>query len=311
MDSISELAVFVKAVRCGSFAGAAGELGFTASGVSKKINRFEDRLGVRLFNRTTRSLSLTEAGEALYEQSEQILASINEAENTARDLSGSPRGHLRVAASAALSVGVIMPFLKTFGEEFSDISTTTIHADGGVDIIRERVDLALVFERPTESSFVIRKMIDDPWIVCASPEYLKEFGAPETPSDLKSHRCLTIYARDRTEGHWVFNVNGESKPMAVDSAHSGIDLAIREAALHGAGVARLAHFLVCQDVLDGRLVPLLYNYAPVCERAIYAVYPDRKYLPSKVRVFVDHLQTHMIKTMIQPLPRGQIPGTSV
>ncbi|MEO1252462.1 MAG: LysR family transcriptional regulator [Pseudomonadota bacterium] len=311
MDSISELAVFVEVVRCGSFVGAAGELGITASGVSKKINKFEVRLGVRLFNRTTRSLALTEAGEALYEQSEQILESISTAEDLARDLSGSPRGQLRIAASAALSVGVIMPFLKKFGEKFSGITTTTIQADGGIDMIRDRIDVALLFERPAESSLIIRKMIDDPWIVCAAPEYLKRFGKPETPNDLETHRCLTIHARNRTEDHWDFEIDGKTKSIAVDSAHSGIGLALREAALQGVGIARLAHFLVCQDVLDGRLVPLLCKHAPVSERAIYAVYPDRKYLPLKIRVFVDHLQAHMVETMIQPISRGKIPNYPV
>ena len=307
MDSFGELAVFVEVVRSGSFAGAARELGFTPSGVRRKINRFEDRLGVRLFNRTTRSVSLTEAGEALFEQSEHILESIKAAEGIAIDLSGKPRGQLRVAASAALSVGVIMPFLKTFSEKFSDIITTTIQADGGVDIMTDRIDVALTFERPSESSFIIRKVIDDPWIVCASPDYLKRFGKPETPDDLRMHRCLTIIARDRATDRWEFDIDGETKPFVVESAHSGIDLALREAALQGVGVARLAHFLVCQDVLDGRLVPLLSQYAPACERAIYAVYSDRKYLPSKVRVFVDDLQAHVINTMIQPFPRGEMP----
>ena len=310
MDSISELAVFVEVVRSGSFVGAARELGFTPSGVSRKINRFEDRLGVRLFNRTTRSVSLTEAGEALFKQSEQILSSVRAAEDIAKDLSGAPRGQLRVAASAALSVGVIMPFLKTFSEKFSDITTTTIQADGGIDIMRDRIDVALLFERPSESSFIIRKMIDDPWIVCASPEYLKRCGKPQTPEDLQMHRCLTIYGRDRTVDHWAFEIDGETKSVAVEGAHSGIDIALREAVLRGVGVARLAHFLICQDVLDGRLVPLLYKYAPACERAIYAVYPDRKYLASKVRVYVDNLQAHMIKTMIQPFPRGEVPDVS-
>jgi DNA-binding transcriptional LysR family regulator len=307
MDSIGELAVFVEVVRSGSFVGASRELGVTPSGVSRKINRFEDRLGVRLFNRTTRSISLTEAGEALFEQSEQILDSIKAAEDIAMDLSGKPRGQLRVAASAALSVGVIMPFLKTFDETFDEIVTTTIQADGGIDIMSDRIDVALAFERPSESSFIIRKMIDDPWIVCAAPDYLKRFGKPEMPEDLKNHRCLTIKAGDRTTEQWEFEIAGQTKSIAVESAHSAIGLALREAALQGVGIVRLAHFLVCQDVLDGRLVPLLSQYAPACERAIYAVYSDRKYLPSKVRVFVDELQEHMTETMIQPFPRGVEP----
>lgn len=307
MDSIGELAVFVEVVRSGSFVGASRELGITSSGVSRKINRFEDRLGVRLFNRTTRSISLTEAGQVLFEQSEQILDSIKAAEEIAKDLSGKPRGQLRVAASAALSVGVIMPFLKTFSEKFAEITITTIQADGGVDIMADRIDVALTFERPSESSFIIRKLIDDPWIVCASPDYLKRFGKPETPDDLKNHRCLTLNARDRATDHWEFDIDDETTSFAVESAHSGIGLALREAALQDVGIVRLAHFLVCQDVLDGRLVPLLSQYAPACERAIYAVYSDRKYLPSKVRVFVDELQAHVTETMIQPFPRGEVP----
>ncbi len=302
MDSIGEMTVFAEVVRTGSFVGAARQLGLTSSGVSRKISRFEDRLGVRLFNRTTRSLSLTEAGEALSERCTDILTSIEAAENVARDLSAGPAGVLRVAASDALCVEVIVPFLKDFSERYPDLAVTLVHGDGPVDLLEERIDLALSFGRPPETSFIARKLIDDPWIVCAAPSYLKRHGAPETPAALLKHRCLTIHARGVTKDHWKFCIEDEIEAIQAPSAFSGIGLTVKAAALEGLGIARLAHFLVCTEIAAGRLIPLLTDQMPKNERAIYAVYPNRQYLPSKIRLFIDALKDHMHDNLKPPEP---------
>lgn len=299
MDTLSDMSVFVEVVRAGSFKGAAEKTGLTSSGVSRKIGRFEDRLGARLFYRTTRAVSLSEAGEVLYERGEKIIESLRDAEDVVRDLSGQPKGQIRIASSAAFTTNVLVPFLSAFSKEFDEITATFLQADGGIDIIGERVDLALLFEQPTETTVISSKVFDDPWIVCASPEYLARKGMPEAPHDLKDHGCLTIHASRQTYDEWKFVENGKPVTVKVESICSGIGMAMREAVLQGLGVARLAHFLVCQDVLDGKLVPLLSPYWPKCERAIYAVYPNREYLPTKTRLFLDHLQIYMLKTMIK------------
>lgn len=300
MSSIDDLSVFKEVVAANSFVGAAKHLGMTPSGVSRKISRFEERLGVRLFHRTTRSLSLTEAGHALSEQSISILASIEAAEATVRDLSSTPRGVLRIAASDAFTQEVIVPFLPGFLDQYPELSVTVLQGDGGIDLLNERVDVALMFERPDETSFIVKKIVKDPWIVCASPSYFEQHGEPAIPEDLYDHKCLTIHARGRTRDHWKFVKNGSPLTINVASRFSSIGLNVKAAALEGLGVARLAHFLVCPDIERGLLNPALVEFMPQSERCIYAVYPNRQHLASKARVFMDSFIRYVRESL--PVP---------
>lgn len=306
MSSIDDLSVFKEVVTANSFVGAAKQLGMTPSGVSRKISRFEERLGVRLFQRTTRSLSLTEAGSALAERSLAILASIEDAETTVREFSSSPKGQLRIAASDALSGQVIVPFLQGFLKAYPDLSVTIIQGDGGVDLLHERVDLALVFERPDETSFIVKKIIADPWIVCASSIYLRQFGIPQTPADLHKHNCLTIHAKGTTNDNWRFVQDGDPQTIRVPSRFSSIGLNVKAAALEGLGIARLAHFLVCSDINRGLLEPVLLDYMPPSDRHIYAIYPNRRHLSAKVRVFLDSFSRFSRQTL--PVPDVLLPS---
>lgn len=300
MHPISEMSVFTEVVQSGSFIEAGRRLGLTSSGVSKKISRFEDRLGVRLFNRTTRSLSLTEAGNALFARCENILAAIENAEDTARNLSTVPRGELRVAASDAFSLQVLVPFLKTFSRDYPHVSVLLLQGDGGINLLKERVDIALLFERPVETSFIVRKLINDPWVVCASPEYLEQYGTPATPSDLLNHRCMTIHAKGQTTNQWTFDGGDEKETIRVDSTFSGIGLTVKAAALQNMGIARLAHFLVSSEIASGKLKTILSHWNNNDDRAIYAVYPNRQHLPFKTRVFVDALNQYINRILITP-----------
>jgi len=300
MNSIAELMVFAAVVEAGSFVKAADQLELTPSGISRKISRFEERLQVRLFNRTTRTLSLTEAGALLHERSLEILASIENAENTARDLTNSPTGKLRIAASDALSVQVIVPFLKKFSDLYPRLSILLIPSDGGIDMLNERIDVALMFHVPKETSFIASKLIDDPWLLCASPDYLALHGIPKHPNDLLNHRCLSIHAGGATNDYWVFNSNGSDQTIQVKSAVAGIGLTMKQAALEGLGVARLAHFLVCKEIMEGKLIPIMNEYIKWDNRALYAVYANREYLPSKSRVFLDEITLHIRDTLILP-----------
>lgn len=293
MHPISEMSVFTEVVQAGSFVSAGRKLGLTPSGVSKKITRFEDRLGVRLFNRTTRTLSLTEAGQALFERCENILVAIEEAEDTARNLSSVPKGILRIAASDALALQVLVPFLKIFSQDYSEVSVLLLQGDGGINLLDERVDIALLFDRPAETSFIARKLVDDPWIICASPAYLKQRGTPTKPADLLNHNCLTIHARGQTNDQWAFGSGDEAETVRVNSVFSGIGLTVKAAALHDMGIARLARFLVSSEIASGKLEPILSDSVKDDDRAIYAVYPNRQHLPFKTRVFVDALNQYI------------------
>ena len=289
MDSVSDLYVFNEIVRAGSFVGAAARLNMTPSGVSKKLSRFENRLKVRLLNRTTRTLALTESGRELHSRGQAILSSIEEAEAQARHVSLAPQGHLRVACSDAFAIQVVLPMLAAFQKNYPDVTVTLLQGDGPLDLIEEQVDLAIRFERPTNASFVAKRLVGDPWIVCASPSYLDQFGLPEQPSDLVVHRCLTIHARGRELDRWVFNRGDAEEEIRISSSFSGIGLVVKAAAMQGLGIARLAAFLVKDDIASGQLVPLFSDYQSAEERAIYAVYPHREFLPLKVRAFIDEL----------------------
>lgn len=305
MSSIGDLTVFYEVATAGSFVGAANRLEMTPSGVSKNISRLETRLGVRLFNRTTRAVSLTEAGTALADQCEGILGAIDHAENLVRDLSAAPQGTLRVAASDALSCEVLIPFLKSFLGTYQDLSVTLVHGDGQIDMLNERIDVALMFAPPQTTSFIAHRLIADPWIVVASPEYLATYGTPTHPHELKDHHCLTIHSRGTTIDNWNFVVDGAPQTVEVTSKFSGIGLTVKNAAVHGIGIGRLAHFLVCPAINSGALKPLFLDFMTPSDRHIHAVYPNREHLPAKVRIFIDALKAYMNREM--PVPKALLP----
>lgn len=301
MRATSDLLIFNEVIASGSFANAAKHLNMTPSGVSRRISKLEERLGVRLIHRTTRSLALTEAGEALLEHSIGILAAIEDAETMVKNMSASPSGLLRVSASDAFAIEVLVPFLRTFLDKYRGISVTLLQGDGPIDLVEQRIDVAIRFEQPDAESYISRRLLADPWFVCASPEYLQRNGTPTRPNDLAAHNCLTIHAHGRLTDHWEFE-HPEHGPETViaKGSFAGIGLAVKEAILQGHGIGRLAHFLVCSEIKKGRLMPLLVDYAPLSERSIYVVYPNRRHLPLKSRLFIDELAAHMKRVLAIP-----------
>jgi DNA-binding transcriptional LysR family regulator len=293
MDPASDLYLFSQIVNNGSFVSAAKQLKMTPSGVSKRLSRFEQRLQVRLFNRTTRTLALTESGQALFDRAQAILDAIEDAETQTRELSRVPRGRLRVACSDAFALHVIMTMLRRFSNEFPEVAVTLIQGDGPLDLLAEQVDLAIRFERPTNLSFVATKLIEDPWVVCASPGYLDEYGTPALPTDLVEHRCVTIQAKQDETNTWEFRQGDRIESVTLNSTFSGIGLVVKAAAMEGLGIARLANFLVATELENGSLVQLLPDYQTATGRSIYAVYPNKEFLPLKVRVFIDALKRAM------------------
>ena len=292
MDALSDLHVFQEIVDAGSFVGASRRLEMTSSGVSKRLSRYESRLGIRLLNRTTRSLSLTEAGETLYARGRLIMAEVAQAELASKSTATAPQGNVRVSCSDAFALHALVPLLNAFHAQYPQVSVTVLQGDGPIDMIGERVDLAVRFERPKQPDFVALRLCDDPWVVCASPEYLAAAGTPKTPEDLSLHRCLTIRARDVENDRWAFTVGNENRTITVNSVFSGIGAVVKAAALNGLGIARLARFLAEDSLQSGALVELLKVYEPTSDRAIHIVYPHREFVPLKVRLLVDHLRVY-------------------
>jgi len=288
MEQTAEISVFVRTVETGNFSTAGRALRLTPSAVSKQIGRLEQRLGTRLFNRTTRKLNLTEAGRVFYERCRRLLADLEEAEREVAQLQATPIGTLRVTATTTFSKRQVVPLIPEFLERFPGIRIELELDDRRMDLVAEGFDVAIRRGDLGDSSLVARKLCVNRRVICAAPAYLKRLGAPEVPEDLASHNCLTLSASEPfndwnfggPEGSKVLRVSGNFEVNHTD--------ALYEAVLAGIGVARLATFVVGPDIKAGRLVPLLTDYVQE-QSAIYAVYPHRRYLSPKVRAFVDFL----------------------
>lgn len=288
-----EMTVFVAAVDAGNFSAAARILGITPSAVSKQISRLEARLGARLLNRSTRRISLTDVGREFYERSQAILSDIDAAERAVGDASDRPRGRLRVTASISFGQRQIVPLVPEFVARFPDVRVDVLFSDRLLDMVDEGVDVAVRVSAPADSALIARRLVPDRRVVCASPEYLRAHGVPSEPADLAAHNAL-IYATVYSDT-WSFD--GPTGPRAVKvasnfAANSGE--AIRDLALGGLGIARLATFLVGPDLKAGRLVQLLEDWQDPQENIIHAVYPSRRLVPPSTRAFVDFLAEKMM-----------------
>ena len=286
--TLADLAVFVAVIDAGSFTLAAGKLELSKSMVSKCVNRLEGTLGLRLIQRTTRSLRLTEAGTALYETSKAALAAIDEARVAVSKLQGEPRGVLKVAASPAFGSIVLPRVVGRLRKAHPELSIELILEDRHVDLVREGVDVALrITGEPPETGLVYRRLGPNRQVLCASPGYLKARGTPRTPQDLKAHDCIAHTQRSSPRT-WHFTARGGAKTSVQVDPHVAVtsSLALRSCALEGLGIVEVNSYIVGADIAAGRLVRLLEGYQPR-ELSIYAVFPARRYLAPKVRVFVD------------------------
>lgn len=288
-DIATQMMIFAHAVQEGGFSAAARALALTPSAVSKQISRLEDRLGVRLLNRTTRHISLTEEGRAFYERCARITAQIDEAAESVTARQGQVRGTLRVAATVAFTKRLVVPLIPEFLQRYPELRVTLEVTDRSMDLVEEGIDVAIRFtEQLTDSSVVTRRLALNRRVICAAPSYLERHGAPQTPDDLTQHTCLSLYTVssfnewefDGPDGNRVLRVGGNFETNSAD--------ALYHAALAGLGIARLSTYLVCPDLKSGRLVQLLPEYVHE-QSSMLAVYPHRRHVPRKVRAFVDFL----------------------
>lgn len=289
MDALADVAVFVRVVERGSFTLAASELELSRAAVSKYVSRLEERLGARLLHRTTRRLSLTEAGAALFEASRGALERIEEAEAAVAQLQSEPRGRLKVSAPMSFGILHLGPALAQFAREHPRVTLDVRLDDRFVNLVEEGVDVAVRIGALGDSSLVARRLAATTMVACASPAYLAERGEPEAPEDLVAHECL-LYAYLATANVWRFTApDGREVSVAVGGSlriNNGIALA--EAAVAGRGILLSPSFYVAPMLRDGRLRRVLARYG-VPPLGIHAVYPQRSQVPPKVRAFVDFL----------------------
>ena len=289
MDRLAAVEAFVRVAEAQSFSGAAARIGSSKSAVSRLVSALEADLGVRLFHRTTRSLSLTEAGRGYFERTSRILADLQEADLAVSELQAAPRGLLRVSAPMSFGFLHLAPALPEFFREHPEVSADVTMSDRFVALIDEGFDIAVRIGVLEDSALIARRLAPIRLAICASPAYLAAHGTPRVPDDLKSHECLT---NSNMAGSREWRLRSpDGHPLTVEvsgrlSCNNGD--ALRVAAVEGMGVIIMPTFIIGADVKAGRLVRVLQDYVPA-DIALYAVYPPTRHLSPKVRAFVDFL----------------------
>ena len=287
-DTLQEIAVFSKVVAAGSLSAAARDLGLSPALVSRRLSALEARLGVRLLNRTTRSLHLTEEGARYYDACSRVLAEMEDANAEVSRGRVEPQGALKVALPASFGHQHVAPLIVEFAERYPKVELALSLSDRRVSVVDEGFDLAITIADLEDSSLTARKLAPNRRVVCASPDYLRRHGTPRTPDDLAAHNCLTTsdfamiweYKDPRGRGGTA-RVRGR---YACDNWE-----VLREWALAGLGVALKSTWDVYRHLQDGSLVALFPGYSFHSDVAIYAVYPHRRLLPAKTRVLIDFL----------------------
>lgn len=289
MDTLSDIEVFVCVVATASFTRAADKLGIAKSAASKSVGRLEAQLGVRLLNRTTRRLSLTEAGAAFYARTSRALVEIEAARLDAQHHQAVPSGTLRVAAPMSFGITMVAPLLPAFMRQYPKVSVDLMLDDRQHDIVADGIDVAIRISQLADSSLVARRLAPIRHVLVASPDYLERRGLPATPRALREHDCL-IYTLRASPHAWTFIApdGSESLVPVHGTFHANNGLALREASLAGHGIALMTSFSVGEDVRCGRLVRVLPEYS-VPPLSAYAVYHQRRHGAAKLNAFVDFL----------------------
>lgn len=291
MESFGAIPIFVAVVECGGFSPAAKQLGISKSAVSKRVTQLEQSLGVKLLQRSTRQLSLTEAGEHYFQHASIANTAARDAEDAVAQLQGEAQGRLRINTPMSFGRLHIAPMIPDFLERYPKISIDMVMDDKQVDLVAEGFDLAVRSGKLPDSRLIARKIAPLKSVLCASPKYLHRHGHPQQLTDLTQHNCLPFsYSEDVRA--WRFIKEGKTHTIEVAGNYQvNNSEALREALLSGLGIARLPTFVAYPDIQSGQLVQLFSDYE-MQESTLYAVYSERQYLPAKVRVFLDYCVEH-------------------
>ena len=287
-DDLEGMAIFARVVEAKSFSAAARRLGLSKSVVSKAVNRLERTLGARLLHRTTRAMSVTEAGAAFYAHCARIVEEAEQARLAVGRLHTEPRGLLRISASVAFGTLHIAPALPEFLARHPELRIDMVIGDRFVDLAEERFDVAVRISNAPAPNLVARRLAAVNRKIVATPEYFARHGVPATPAELASHNCLT-YTHFNPQETW--KLRGPDGDLAVaiqGNLQLNDDEALSAAVLGGLGVALLPTFIIGKDVQAGRLQAVLSDYVP-SERHIHAVYLPNRHVPANVRAFIDFL----------------------
>ena len=286
VTAISDLEIFARVARTGNMSAAGREMGLSPAVVSKRISLLEDKLGARLFQRTTRQLTLTETGEGYFKRVLDILSLVEEAEDFVSRRNTKPRGTLKVSAPTSFSRLHIAPYIADFLASNPEIEIDLDLTDDFVDIIRDGFDVAIRIAELEDSSLVAKKLAPDTRVICASPKYIEQHGEPKSLADLAEHNCLSAGAQElwRLEGP-----QGQRQLRVKGNIRSNSAEFVREALVAGVGIGLRSTWDISEELKSGKLKIVLPAWRGSTNVAIYAVYPTRDFLPAKVNVFIDFL----------------------
>ena len=287
-QDLARIRAFVQVFDAGGFSAAARQHGRSKALLSKYVTDLEDYLGVRLMNRTTRKLSLTEAGEVYYREASQLLQQLDDLDSTISDQTAEPRGLLRVSAPRNLGETTLAPAIFAFLAKNPMVTIDLRLEDRFVDLVEEGIDVALRISLLSDSSLIARKISDLKHMICASPELIRRYGVPESGEALRNLPCV-IDTNMPNQASWRFLENGKTVAVHVGGpARVNSPVAAMQAAIAGLGFAVLPSYLADPVIAAGRLVTVLEHQMPEGP-SLMAVYPHRRHLAGKVRALIDHL----------------------
>lgn len=291
MDKLACMHTFVAVVEAAGFSEAARRLGVSKALISKQVNQLEEHLDVRLLHRTTRHVRATSIGQAYFEQCRPLLAELDDLENAVQSNNANPKGELRLTAPITFAELRLMPVVSDFSRRFPEVKLNIDLTDRFVDLVEERIDVAIRIGTLTDSSLVARKLGTTSMLACASPAFLTQYGEPTQPHQLADYACV-VDCNYAGGTHWALGTGEHAVTieiatrLVVNSAR-----AARELVLADHGIGFLPSFVVADDIAKGKLKQLLSDF-PSEPLGIYAVYPHRKHLSAKVRLFIDAAVEH-------------------
>jgi len=289
---IETLYLFAEVMRQRSFSAIAKTRGIAASSVSRSISALEAQVGARLFQRTTRQVVPTEAGQLYFERITPVLEELEIAGQLVSDVEGRPQGTLRITAPVGFAESLLMPLITEFNQLYPELSLELLLHDRYTDLVEERIDVAIRLGTLQDSSYIARQLSAMEFFIVASPEYLESNGVPQMPEQLSEHRCL-IFPRGGHNSSWFFKRKQKIQEVSIKGRHLITQsTATKQCTLAGMGISLLPDWLVKTEIEKGELVKLFTDYqvtATDYKAGVWLLYPCRQYLPAKVRVFSDFL----------------------
>jgi len=293
MEYVAEMMTFAKVVETKSFSAAAHALQTSKSLVSKQVSNLESALGVRLLNRTTRRMSLTEIGAAYYEHCARIAQEIDAAAETVSQLQAEPRGVLRLTSTVIFASLHLAPAIQAFLKRYEKVEVELNATDRVVDIVEDGYDLAIRITDHPAPTMVARMIAPVRWVTCASPAYLERYGAPQTPQDLLHHECLVYHGLPATRHAWRYMIDGKEVAIDVNGrCRINNSEALIQLAIDGMGIVLFPTYVLGHHLKSGRLKVILPDCVANPGMSLYATYLPNRYMQPKVRAFIDHLKEY-------------------